>query len=132
MDEEKQQMEGEIKIISEALNDDADNLRIDGEDSDIRDRVRRLSEQKRELASDFLKLKNPDLDQVMFYSLMISEIKDDIDFHLNIASQRKRNRAFAKQSRINVKMAFLTKFFMFMMILQLAVIAALILLRNIF
>lgn len=131
MDEEKQQMEGEIKIISEALNDDADNLRIDGEDSDIRDRVRRLSEQKKEIASDFLKLKNPDLDKARLYSLMISEIKDDIGFHLNVARKRKRNRTFAKQSRINVKMAFLTKFFMFMMILQLAVIAALIVLGKI-
>jgi hypothetical protein len=91
--------------------------------------IKNLLKQRKEIASDFNKLKNLDSDKAMLYTLMISEMDDRIGFYINQAKEKKRSIAFEEQGKIKRKIDFLA-LLVFIMILQLIVIAALIMLRN--
>ena len=91
--------------------------------------IKKLLKQRKEIASDFNKLKNPDSDKAMLYTLMISEMDDRIGFYTDQAKEKVRSIAFERQTRIKRNTDFLV-LLVFIVILQLIMIAALITLRN--
>ena len=91
--------------------------------------IKKLLKQRKEIASDFNKLKNPDSDKAMLYTLMISEMDDRIGFYTDQAKEKRRSIAFERQTRIKRNTDFLV-LLVFIVILQLIMIAALITLRN--
>jgi hypothetical protein len=116
------------KRISSALDGDVNDFHIDKKDWNTKLEIKKLLKQRKEIASDFLNLKNPDLDKAMFYTSMIAEVNDRINFYLNNMKERRRSRAFAEQARISRKADSMTRFIIFIALAQLVTIAALIIL----
>jgi len=96
---------------------------------DINDNVKELLKYRNDIESSFLKIKDSDPGKARFYSLMLSEIDERIRFHKNAAVQRNFSRVLAGQKRANKNIRFLTRFFIFIMFLQLAVVLLLIALK---